>query len=164
MFSSDGSWSSLFSSIRPRGRLDLSLVTFKSLLNVSAAQIFTTKWKAYILKKQLLMEGNLSFIPSATGHVWPWRCSPCALTAEQQGGAGLDSPAGRSAPSLCTAGSPQAQCPGLVYRNTDRRSVSAWVPCKSYRCSQFAIMSSLQHTMSLTYFIWEWHPQKISRD
>lgn len=54
--------------------------------------------------------------------IWLSRCVLCASTAEQQGGAGLDSPAGRSGPSLCTAGSPLVQCPGPVYRYTGRRS------------------------------------------
>lgn len=45
---------------------------------------------------------------------------PVALAAEQQEGAGLGSPVVRPGPSLCTAESPQAQCPGLVYRNRHR--------------------------------------------
>lgn len=55
------------------------------------------------------------------GSVWLEKCAPCALTAEQQEGAGLDSPAGRSGPFPCTAGSPQAQCPGPAYGNKGRR-------------------------------------------
>lgn len=58
-------------------------------------------------------------LPSVSGFVWLWKGAPFALLVEQQGGAGLDSPAGRSGPYLCTAGSPQVQCPGPAYRNTN---------------------------------------------
>lgn len=57
-------------------------------------------------------------------------CAPFALTAEQQGDAGLDTPAERSWHSLCTAGSPQAQCPGPVYGNTDRKTAALNTPTR----------------------------------
>lgn len=58
-------------------------------------------------------------LPCVSGVVWLWKGAPFDLLLEQQGGAGLDSPAGMYGPSLCTAGSPQVQCPGPAYRNTN---------------------------------------------
>lgn len=59
-------------------------------------------------------------LPSVNDFVWPWKGVPFALLVEQQGGAALDSPVKRSGPCLCTAGSPQVQCPGPAYKNTNR--------------------------------------------
>lgn len=111
VFGSDPSASSLLSSMSPKGRVDLSRPTFGEFQNISISNC---------CKKIKTFTGHgghfFPILPFVSGHVG--LCRFCGVTAEQQGGAALDIPAGMFALFLCTSESPQAQYPGLVCRDT----------------------------------------------
>lgn len=88
----------------------------------NSASSYTHSWytaqpKSFLeLQFYLLLVTIFAFIFGVS--VWLLRVGPFGLTAGEGGAtAGRDSPAGRSAHSLCSAGSLQARCPGLVCRN-----------------------------------------------